>query len=854
MADLKPIQVTIEAVLQSAKAQQQGQMLANRLFDSFNKTFNTASMTNSKINKAYGAGSSVLIDQLLGNPAQFKKIASSVLRENTRVQNTLARQQQQQANQQANAMRRYQNMVSSGNISGAQSYVKGLPANLGGFVMSNAAPITFGQRWKGASQAVSSHYGKYIIAQGLAGNTGMTGMAIADMWKQARLGAGLNVGMMPGLIGGGAFALGMGINAVGGAYRLGKAGLGATSNVLGLNQGGIESYIEFDKALRLATNNLMAGVAGTNFGDTMKQFKSAALNFATSFGLGGNASDYANLMRRMSGLGSFKSAGDVILASRSAAQLSAVSEDTSPEESGRALSSIFMALQGSGAIKKKLSPEEMSKQLTGISALMWKAGAMSPIDISDLQKNAGNISSMVAGGASLSEALMSYVFMTGLGFSPAKAGTQMSSIRLRMPTILSKKGYDKILGVSKGELTNMSPFEFIQKLMDKKGGIKTATGIVNTDNPFTYRSELKNVGLILEEIFGLRGGMFMTLFNKTMEQEGGVDKIKELMIAMGDAKSATKEFATALENMNNSPAARVANAQGALDAFQKSVQGIATQYIGWLAGRATNTAEINRLGAIQSPTQMDKEMLRARKLAEDLYRGNRKSSMLTDEERLLLQTNNVSGLSESLSTVRNLVNAEYAGGPLQPINDLIYQFTTIVSPMVDSADGMKKTIDSIIAIFTTLGGVVVGLADVISNVIAFLGTTGDKNRNTIKNALISSGSMTRVEALTKSMGMSDKIAGKYSNALISAESYAKDTGDTRSIAQWAYSVKTGVIEGNEKLQKSNEGLMKAVVGLDITIQQGRTFVGMMQSMDTRSSVDPKTPTMSMGDIKIIKKQ
>lgn len=477
----------------------------------------------------------------------------------------------------------------------------------GAAVALGAKGLTLGQRWKAGAQASGQGYGKYLIAGMVGGNAGLLGTALMDNWVTR----GKTIGGTAGRIVSGAGRLVGSSMMIGGmTYMAGKAAIGLArkgGDLLGLNQDTMQDYMEFDKALRLATLNLKAGVASTDFGVISKKFKNAAMSLSTEFGAAGNSTDMANLFRAMSGVGGLSTGQEIIDLSRVAIKLASVSEQTSPEEAGRGIMAISNAAKGVGI--KGLSFDM-------IAASMYKAGAMSPLMVSDLTKNAGNIAVSMAAGSSLSEALSSYMLLTTLGMSSAKAGTQLASFKVRMPATVTNKGFGAALGVSGKELSNMNAMEFITALSNTavKEKLNTTYGLSQGANPLTAHSVLNDIGLILQDAFGLRGGQYATLLGQTLGDPDSKAALESWITGLTNSGDLLKTFNGAVDEVASSLSNQIAGAGNAIENLKFEIWGVLAPWagrIGGTAGIAASRARIQNGNLTPSQLKTEQEKLAA---------------------------------------------------------------------------------------------------------------------------------------------------------------------------------------------------------------------------------------------------
>jgi hypothetical protein len=593
---------------------------------------------------------------------------------------------------------RYKQLKASGDYEGAGK-MQGAAMMAMGNGGGNASGLTWGQRWKAGSQAANRGYGKYLLAGMLGGNAGLLGLAAQDSLV-ARGGAigGKTGAIISGLgkgIGFGGMALGAAWQGIG----LAKSAVGA----LGINKEMMQDYIDFDNALRLATLNLKAGVGSDEWGKTSQEIqthqkrvsdkmKNASLLLSTQYGMAGSPTEMADLMRAMSGVGGLSTAQDVINLSGVAAQLSMVSEETSPEEAGRGIMAIYNAAKMVGI--KNLGFKD-------IAASMYRAGALSPAMVSDLTSNASNIAVSMSAGSSLSEALASYMLATYAGYSPAKGSTQLASLQLRKGNVWSKKGYDKMFGISGQELQNLTFVDFVKKLNTQatKEKLATAYNVAGGVNPLTQKPVLNVIDQILQQDFGLRGGSLASIMSKP----GGIETWEKFVNLLSDGTQNLDVFNGAVSDISGSLDNKIKSAGNSITGLKMTIWDVLAPWAGRIADNINVGASIIRT----------------------------KNTPMTDKERSDAAIAQIRKLA-NIPTADSLYDSQmsqYAGSPLEPF----INFGKLVSDIVDKLTkpgaiegvikGVMDAINLMIKAAWTLFEVIISIADWMANSFLF----GDSN-------------------------------------------------------------------------------------------------------------------------------
>lgn len=560
----------------------------------------------------------------------------------------------------------------------------------------------FGAAWEQSGGG----YGKYVLAGLLGGRAGIGGLALGSWGKNFQ--QAYKSQLLPGqinlwgnVLGGGARVLGAGALAAGTMYMAGRATYGLTTgigDIFGLNQQGMQSFIEFDKATRLTALNLRA--AGylqdtKSLNEGIKKIGDTAKNLSITYGAAGTPTDFGNLMRAAAGMGGVSPQNIGVLAGI-ASQLSMISEQTTPEQAVRGIISISNAAKAAGI--KNLGYKD-------IASSMYIAGAQSPAMVSDIVANSSRIAQMMSSGASLSEALTSYMFLTGVGYTPARAATQMASLRVRNPSVLLTKGFDKILGIDRSTLLNMTPMQFLSKLMTKAGkeGLATQYGIQGGENPLLQRKIVNDIDAILSKTWGLRGGEFMSLLSNKMSTEEGRQELDKWMNSIADAAQSTERFDFAVKEINQSLGGRMANAQNAFGLLQMEAQGAFFPFLGNLAERFT----------IQS-TKFRMQQ------AKDFNPNSEEYQAILSREKEL----------ESLDNILKSITGQLPkDSPFVAVAEFGYKLAKTLEPLVKTPDALKNTIESLINIFTTLGGVLLSFGDALVTIIGALGGEGSKAKS-----------------------------------------------------------------------------------------------------------------------------
>lgn len=584
----------------------------------------------------------------------------------------------------------------------------------GAAIKGGARPLTPGQRKQAGGRMAgqgAGGYGQYVMAYALGGQAGLIGLSMRQEGYK-KLGTGLMVG---GAI----------WKAASGTIGLARRG----ADLLGLNSDTLQNYAEFDKALKLATNNLRAGLGSEQWAalspgvtDRMrlvdKKLKNAAMSLAAQYGGAGNATDVGNLFRAMSGVGGLRNgvAQDVIDVSRVAMKLSMISEETSPEEAGKGIMAISNAAKAQGI--KNLGFDQ-------IAAAMYKAGALSPLMVSDLTKNAGNIAMAMTGGASLSEALGSYMLLTSAGYSGARAGTQLSSLQLRMPTVLRKKGFGKILGISDNELANLGPLGFIKKLTSQanREGLNTTYGITPGDNPLKSKALQNDIAAIIGETFGLRGGQLEAFMATTVGDDEARAKFEGWISMLTDSTTLLQDFNGAVRVVSKTTANRMANAQNAIENIKFSIWEVLSPWIGMAGEKAAITLEQTRLNNNLGLSPPERA----------------KAQAVLDERKSLL---------ENPETLRAEQLKEYGGTMFEPFIKLGEVINSLIGKI--TPEGIESFVSTIATFVTGVTTALAGLISVLASAamaIMNLPFFSDKGYTTVFNALAADPKVGKMGAL-----------------------------------------------------------------------------------------------------------
>lgn len=698
MENSKILEILLKGKVDWTSAIKQTQIASNQMVKEFRKAFNVPISTSN---------------------AALSPVANSyygILQKNNAQQNALF---QSQSNNRLSLLRRESQEI--------LNETRSLNTRLG---------VTGGGRsnFRQSLDDASGGYGKYLMGYMLGGQMGATGIALGGWAK--KFGAGYKSRMVPGqinvagtLIGGGGRLLGgamLGAGALVNVGRLASSAYKGTANLLGLNQNGLQGFIEFDKALRVAALNMKAG--GSNFEDSMKVFRNAAMSMATTYGSAGTATDFVTLMRSMAGLPSLKTPQQVAEAARVAASFSMITEGTSPEMVGKGLVSIQAALVGQG--KKGYG-------LKGIASAMYTSGAMALGDVGEIASNSKRISEFINMGGSLEEALGIYTLLRNIGYTAPTAGTQLSSYKRQSIGVAGKVVRAGVVG-NADEWIRMSASQQMMALINraKQEGL----------NPETSTAMQQ----IAVKIFGQKGGAFF----QTLTSPENRNALETFIKAMKNAGNSTKVFDDAIQEITDSVGNRVANAKNAFSNIQLESQKAMFPLLGYMAEKFTISSELMRLQQTNGTgTDEYKALLaRSKRINAPGYYGT-----------LLGETRGQFSPNSSFQSIVNIGDS------------LVKAF----SPFIEDPGAIKTTFDGIIGAFKMATGVLQGFMSVLMWGISIFGSPESRAKLSIYNQ---TGRDPRAWSIPdeKALGAKNSFISAQGKSLLSGSDFSTDKGGINS--------------------------------------------------------------------------